>query len=152
MALDPQERAQRINEWRAHYNDQLKDIGFEAPLPKAGQSVGGYRRFVAQTIADSLLPQTHSFAKMDWRDMPFDAYKNLEPQHLTHAVTEWQNPLNVPRGEFRTITRKLPNGQECTEYIGQDSFCKFMTRPGRRVLGFRDDSGHYVNTNGRVIR
>jgi len=32
---------------RDHYNTKLKDIDFEAPLPKAGQTVGGYRRHAA---------------------------------------------------------------------------------------------------------
>jgi hypothetical protein len=137
MAIDPQERAQRINEWRQHYNDRLKDIGFEAPLPKAGQSVGGYRRYVARTIADSLLPQSHSFAKMDWADMPFDAFKNLEPMHLNHAVVEFQNPQNVPAGTFRAIVKKDRYGEE-TRFIGQESFVRHcgLHRPGRRVIGF----------------
>jgi hypothetical protein len=149
--LSPQERTQRINEWRSHYNDKLKDIGFEVPLPKAGQTVGGYRRHVAQVIADSLLPSGHSFAKMDWVDMPFDAFKNLEPMHLTHAVTEYQNPANVTPGTFREIKKHLPNGQECVTFVGPESFVKQLGRPGRRVVGFRTDQG-YMNTNGQFLR
>jgi hypothetical protein len=149
--LSPEERTQRINEWRHHFNERLKDIGYEVPLPRAGQSVGGYRRFVAQTIADSLLPQSHSFAKMDWLNMPFDVYKNFEPQHLTHAITEYQNPLNVPRGEMREIKKRLPNGQEVIEFVGQDNFCRFLNRPGRRVVSFRTDQGP-VSASGMFLR
>jgi hypothetical protein len=151
MALDPQERMQRINQWREHHNQTLAPIGFEVPLPKAGQSVGGYRRYAAQIIADSTLPQTDSYAKMDWEGMPFDVFKNFEPQLYQHAVVEYQNPQNVPKGEMRAIKRRLPNGQDTTEFIGQDSFCKFMGRPGRRVASFRTDQGP-IGANGMFLR
>jgi hypothetical protein len=153
-ALPLQDHAENITKYRVYYNDKLKDIGFEAPTPKAGQKGGDYRRKSLQTFADSLLPQHHQFAKMDWCDqerMPYDVLKNLEPQLLQHCGTEYQNPLNVPPGTFREIKKRQPNGQEFTEFIGRDNFCKFMGRPGRRVVGFRTDQG-YMNTNGQFLR
>ena len=68
--------------------------------------------------------------------MDFDVFKNLEPQLLQHAVVEYQNPNNVPPGEFREIKKQTSNGQTISEFIGQTNFCKFMGRPGRRVTGF----------------
>jgi hypothetical protein len=151
MPLDPQERAQRINEWRDHHNRTLAPIGFETPMPKVGQTVGGYRRYAAQTIADSALPQIHSYAKMDWEGMPFDVFKNLEPQLYQHAVTEYRNPANVPKGEFRAIVKKDSYG-EVTNFIGQESFIKYcgLARPGRRVARFRtptDSTGQSIVMN-----
>jgi hypothetical protein len=107
---------------------------------------------VAQTIADSLLPQSDSFAKMDWAGMPFDALKNLEPLHLGHAVNEWKNPANVPKGEFRAIVKKDRYGEE-TRFIGQDSFVKHcrLHRPGRRVASFRTEQGP-VSASGLFLR
>jgi hypothetical protein len=57
---------EKINDFRVLYNRALTPIGYTAPDPKAGETVGGYRRRSMQIFADSLLPQTHKFAKMDW--------------------------------------------------------------------------------------
>ena len=113
--------------------------------------MGGYRRHAAQTFADSLLPQSHSFAKMPWLTMDFDVYKNFEGQLLQHAVVEYLNPLNVPKGEMREIKKRLPNGQEVIEFVGQDNFCRFLNRPGRRVVSFRTDQGP-VSASGMFLR
>jgi hypothetical protein len=88
---------------------------------------------------------------MDWLNMPFDVYKNFEPQLLDHCITEYQNPANVPKGTFREIKKLMPNGQEYHEFVGQDNFCKFMGRPGRRVTSFRTDQG-FVDATGRALR
>ena len=144
-------RTQRINEWRAHYNDKLKDIGFEVPIPKVGESVGGYRRRSAQVIADSALPQTQSFARMPWATMDFDIFKTFEPELYQHAVVEYRNPQNVPKGEMREIRKRLPNGQDVIEFVGQDNFCRLMGRPGRRVASFWTEQGP-VGADGRYLR
>jgi hypothetical protein len=39
-----QDHLENITKYRMYYNDQLKDIGFEAPTPKAGQKGVEYRR------------------------------------------------------------------------------------------------------------
>jgi hypothetical protein len=149
--LSPQERTQRINEWRDHYNKMLKDIGVESPLPKAGQSVGRYRRNACQTFADSYLPQNHQYAKIDYRNLDFDVFKNFEPQLLQHVVVEYQNPNNVPAGSFREIKRQTANGQTYSDFVGQDCFVKFMGRPGRRVASFWTEQGP-VAASGRYLR
>jgi hypothetical protein len=66
-------------------------------------------------------------------------------------VTEYHNPNNVPKGEFRAIKKTDSNGTKFIEFIGQDCFVKFMGIPGRRVVGFRTDQG-YMNTSGRFMR
>jgi hypothetical protein len=137
--LTPQEHLEKISSYRVYYNRQLEPIGITAPTPQAGQKGGDYRRKALQAFADSLLPQSHQFAQMPWTDkerMPYDVLKNFEPQPLKHCVTEYQNPMNVPVGTFREIKERLPNGQVTLRFIGQDNFCKFMGRPGRRVTGF----------------
>jgi hypothetical protein len=123
-------------------------------MPQAGQKGGDYRRTALQTFADSLLPQSHQFAKMPWTDkerMPYDVLENFEPQLLKHCVTEYQNPANVPKGELREIKKTDTNGAKFVEFIGQDCFVKFMGRPGRRVTSFRTDYG-YVGADGWALR
>ena len=62
-----------------------------------------------------------------------DAYYHLGPDSLPQE--------NVPKGEMRAIKRRLPNGQDTTEFIGQDSFCKFMGRPQRVATTSRRSVG-----------
>jgi hypothetical protein len=154
MPLTPQEHAEKISSYRVYYNRLLEPIGFQSPTPKAGQRGGEYRRQALQTFADSLLPQSHTFAQMPWTDkerMPYDVLKNFEPQLLQHCVTEYQNPANVPYGTLREITKTTTNGAKTITFVGQDCFVKFMGRPGRRVTSFRTDQG-YVDASGRGLR
>jgi len=54
-------------------------------------------------------------------------------------MLEAQNPANVPRGEIREIQKIDPKtGHKMNIFIGRDHFTKFMMRPGRRVVKFRD--------------
>src|SRR5215471_15565889 len=61
------------------------------------------------------------------------------------------NPLTVPKGEIREVVKTDVNGLKVRHFIGQDSFVKFMGRPGRRVVSFRTDQG-YVDASGRGLR
>jgi hypothetical protein len=128
-------------------------VGFEAPIPVAGETVGGYRRRAVQTVADSLLPQHHQLAQVNFETLPFDVFKNFEPMVLNDAAVEAVNPLNVPKGQMKMV--KVLNNQtgrvEKNIWIGQDCFTRQMMRPGRRVVGFRTDQG-YVNTTGQFRR
>jgi hypothetical protein len=148
MSLSPEERTHRINQIRAMYNERLASIGFESPAPVAGERVGRYRRRAIQTFADSLLPQQHQRAQVDYLTLPFDAFKNFEPQVLDDCIAEARNPLNVPKGEMKMLQVRDPYSGRIVrhEWIGQDSFVKAMGRPGRRVISFTTDHGlvgHY---------
>ena len=151
--LSPQERTQRIHEWRAHYNDKLKDIGFEAP--RCPRPDNPWAAIVAMPHRPLLIVCCRSLTHLQrcrgslWMD--FDVYKNFEGQLLQHAVVEYLNPLNVPKGEMREIKKRLPNGQEVIEFVGQDNFCRFLNRPGRRVVSFRTDQGP-VSASGMFLR
>jgi hypothetical protein len=135
----PQDHLDNIIKYREYYNRELSDIGFQAPTPKAGQKGGNYRRTALQTFADSLLPQRHELAKVDYLDIPYDAVKIFEPQVLKACVKEYQNPNNVPLGELREITKIHPqSGHKMNIFVGRESFVKAMGRAGRRVVKFRD--------------
>ena len=163
MALTPQERIEKINDFRERFNRKFEEIGFEAPAPEVGQTVGGYRRNFVQTSVDSLVPQHHPFAKINYRDVPFDAFKNLEDQALTTCVKEYLNPENVPQGTLRMVGKTDKNtGLKSNVFVGRDSFvklpnfgCQTQTyggyRPGRRVVSFRTPQGA-VDASGRFLR
>lgn len=143
MALTPQERIERINDFRERFNKILGEIGFEAPAYVLNQSVGGWRRNTVQTTVDSLLPQHHQFAKIPYRDIPFDAFKNLEDQALRTCVAEYQSPKNVPEGTLRMIKKTdKDTGLKSNYFVGRDCFVKLSNfgcetqitggyRPGR---------------------
>jgi hypothetical protein len=150
----PQDHLDNIVKYREYYNKELSDIGFQAPTPKAGQKGGNYRRQSLQTFADSLLPQLHELAKVDYFDIPYDTVKILEPQVLRACVTEYQNPNNVPPGELREIIKIHPqSGHKMNLFIGREHFVKQMPnyRPGRRVVSFKTDQG-FVDASGRGLR
>src|SRR5262249_44257036 len=64
--MSPEERTQAINQFRALYNDVLAPVGVLAPMPRADERVGGYRRRAVQTFANALLPQHHGLAKINY--------------------------------------------------------------------------------------
>jgi hypothetical protein len=103
-------------------NKQLEPIGIRAPAPVAGETVGGYRRRAVQTVVDSTLPQRNRFARVDYLNIDYPVFKNLEPQAIQECVIEYQNPANVSPGEFRKIERLDGYGKVmCIDWIGQES-------------------------------
>ena len=62
-----------------------------------------------QTVADSLLPQHHQLAQVNFETLPFDVFKNFEPMVLNDAAVEAVNPLNVPKGPMKMV--KVLNNQ-----------------------------------------
>ena len=58
-------------------------------------------------------------------------------------------PQHVPPGELKKIERLDEYGKvRCVEFVGQESFVKQMTRPGRRVVKFLSPSDSF----GRAVR
>ena len=85
------------------------------------------------------------------RALPADVLSGFEEMLLPACKTEAFNPLTVPKGEIREVVKTDANGLKVRHFIGQDSFVKFMGRPGRRVVSFRTDQG-YVDASGRGLR
>jgi hypothetical protein len=154
MALSPEERTQAINNVRERYNTVLKTTGFQAPAPIAGERVGDYRRRAVQTIADSMLPQHHQFAKINYDDIPFEVFKNFEPQVLSDAVTEYKNPDNVPNGEMRRIHvfNEYTGALDHVDWIGRHSFVHDLKSPVRRVVSFWTGTGPPFAASGRFLK
>jgi hypothetical protein len=109
-----------------------------------------YRRDLAVKLK-KLLPGSHELRQVQYRRLDDTTLSVFEPQ-LYHAVrAEAHNPSTVPPGEFRRVVKIDSNGMKMVEWIGQDSFIKQFTRPGRRVTSFRTDQG-FVDASGRPLR
>jgi hypothetical protein len=138
--------------FQEYYDDTLRKVGMRAPQPTLGQTVNDYRRETLRTIKRTFLPQNHPLYQVQMRALKADALGALEPQVLQAAVVEANNPCHVPAGELKKVERLDQYGQVKTiDWIGQESFVKAMTRPGRRVVSFRTDHG-YVDASGRGLR
>jgi hypothetical protein len=83
---------------------------------------------------------------------PHDILPGIEPQLLSAAVTEANNPAHVPPGELGKIERLDEYGKlKCIDWIGKESFVKAMTRPGRRVLSFTTDRGRFDAVKAKYV-
>jgi hypothetical protein len=117
------------------YDDALQLVGMRAPEPTLGQSVNDYRRESLRTMKKAFL-QNHELNKVNMRGLPDDALPIFEGKVLTAVPVEAFNPMNVPKGQIKEIVQTQPNGQKIHQFIGQDSFVRDMTVPGRRVRAF----------------
>jgi hypothetical protein len=134
--------------FQAYYDDVLRKIGMRAPQPVLGDTVNHYRRETLRTIKRTFLPQNHDLYQVNYRGLRSDALQALEPQLLSAAVVEANNPIHVPVGELRKIEELDPYGQlKFIRWIGQDCFVKQMGSPGRRVVSFRIPK----DTHGREL-
>ena len=108
-------------------------------------------REMMRLLKKTFIPPTHDLYKVNMRGLPADVLSGFEEMLLPACKTEAFDPMTVPKGEIREVVKTDPNGLKVRHFIGQDSFVKFMGRPGRRVISFRTDQG-YVDASGRGLR
>ena len=147
----PKEHFDNARKWQEHYQKEVEDIGLRVPSPVLGQTTNNYRREIMRLLKKTFIPQTHDLYKVQMRQLPDDVLAGFEQMLLPAVKVEAFNPLTVPKGEIREVVRTDANGLKVRHFIGQDSFVKFMGRPGRRVVSFRTDHG-YVDASGRGLR
>jgi hypothetical protein len=148
MSTD-QQHFDAARQFQAYYDETLRRVGTKAPQPSLGQSVNDYRRETLRTLKRTFLPEVHPLHQVNYRGLRTDALDVFEPQLLKACVDEANNPLHVPPGELKKIERMDEYGKvRCVEFVGQESFVKQMTRPGRRVVRFLAPSDSF----GRSVR
>ena len=147
----PKEHFDAARRWQEHYQKEVEDIGLRVPSPVLGQTTNNYRREMMRLLKQTFIPQTHDLYKVQMRQLPDDVLAGFEQMLLPAVKVEAFNPLTVPKGEIREVVRTDANGLKVRHFIGQDSFVKFMGRPGRRVVSFRTNQG-YVDASGRGLR
>jgi hypothetical protein len=113
-----------------------------APAPVLGKDVDTYRRDLAVKLK-KMLPEVHELRRVQYRRLDNQTLGIFEPQ-LYQAVRDIaHDPTSVPRGEFRRVVSVDANGMKIVNFIGQESFVKQFTRPGRRVKSFTRLVDHY---------
>ena len=93
----------------------------------------------------------HELRQVQYRRLDDTTLDVFEPQLYRAIRAEAHNPSTVPPGEYRRVVKQDSNGMKMVEWIGQVSFIKDFTRPGRRVTSFRTDQG-FVDASGRPLR
>ena len=136
-----QEHFQAARRFQEYYDAALQQVGQRAPPPVLGQKVNDYRRETLRQLKHSFLPQNHELFPVQMRALPDDALDVIETQVVQASVKEAVNPAHLAPGEIRPIERRDALGNKTIDWIGQESFVKAMTRPGRRVIGFRTPHG-----------
>jgi hypothetical protein len=134
------EHFNKCREFQLYYDDALRRVGSKAPAPVLGQKVNDYRRETLRTMKMTL-PERHPLRQVNCRSLPTDALNVFEPQFLQARVDEAKNPENLAPGEIRKVEVFGPDSQKWIDWIGRESFVRGMTRPGRRVIGFRTPHG-----------
>ena len=148
---NPQQHFDAARRWQEHYQAQVEDLGCNIPPPTLGQSTNDYRREMMRLLKQTFIPTNHDLYKVQMRSLPDDVLAGFEQMLLPACKTEAFNPMTVPKGEIREVVKVDANGLKVRNFIGQDSFVKFIGRPGRRVVSFRTDQG-YVDASGRSLR
>jgi hypothetical protein len=148
MSTD-QQHFDAARQFQEFYDQTLRRVGAKAPQPILGQSVNDYRRETLRNLKRTFLPEVHPLHQVQYRGLRSDALAALEPQVLAAVEIEANNPQHVPVGQLKRIERLDEYGKvRCVEFVGQESFVKQMTRPGRRVVKFLAPSDSY----GRAVR
>jgi hypothetical protein len=129
-------------------DNSFEPWGFRAPAPALGCDPDDYRRDLL-IKAKRLLPGDNELRHVQIRQLPRDALTNFENLIYPVAKATAYSADSVPHGEMRPIEEKDNNGLKMIRWIGKESFVKAMGRPGRRVLGFLHNDGHYYNPSGR---
>jgi hypothetical protein len=128
----------------------LEPWDVRARSPILGEDIAKYRRDLAVQLK-RLLPDGHEFKKVQYRQLNDSALDALEPQLYRAVHAEAHNASSVPPGEFRKVIEVDQGGTRIVKFVGQESFVKQFTRPGRRVVSFRTDQG-FVNASGHGLR
>jgi hypothetical protein len=135
----PEEHLDAARKFQEFYDSTLRRVGMRAPQPILGTTVNDYRRETLRTIKRTFLPESHPLYQVQMRGLRSDALQALEPQVLQACVVEANNPAHVPPGELRKIEEYDQYGQVKTiKFIGQESFVKQMSIPGRRMSIFNE--------------
>ena len=136
-----QDHFESARSYQEYYDSALREVGIRIPAPVLGQTVNEYRRKTLHAMQQALLPRQHELSKVDFHELKGDALKVMEPQALDACKAERVNPNNVPLGQLKPIKvfDSYSGHLRETCFIGQESFVKHLTRPGRRVLSFAAD-------------
>jgi hypothetical protein len=132
---------QLIVQWQSYFDEALREVGVRAPPSTLGQTPNDYVRETCRDLKRRYLPQNNEYYQVNYRGLRADALSTFVPQLVNEVKKQVKNPDNLKPGEIRPIEVRGPDGQKWIDWIGREHFTKAMSRPGRRVLGFRTPHG-----------
>ena len=135
----------RVYQERA--DNALEPWDQRAPHPVLGEPIDKYRRDLCVKLKH-MLPENHELRKVQFRRMDDYVLGNFEPQLYKAVRDAAHDPSTVPPGQFRRVVEIDQGGTKMVKWIGQESFVKDFTRPGRRVTSFM----HRYDASGRPLR
>jgi hypothetical protein len=135
----------RVYQERA--DSALAPWNIRAPAPTLGQDVKEYRRDLAVRLK-KLLPEAHELRRVQYRRLDDQTLGAFEPQLFNAVRNLAYDARSVPKGEMRGVPEVDQGGTKSVKWIGDTSFVKDFTRPGRRVVSFM----HRYNTSGVAFR
>lgn len=121
---------QAARNYQARADDALQPWGLRAPPPVLGEPLGDYRRTLLDQVRRQL-PEGHEFRRVNPHQLEADALDAIEPQLLNAVRACATRPDTVPVGQMRAVIERDQAGRPITKWIGQDSFIRDFTRPGR---------------------
>jgi hypothetical protein len=120
--------------WQEHFQRELEPYGGgQMPAPVYGESANQSLRKMCVQVKRQFLQTNHPMYQVQYKALPADALPPFVNKLIEACKAEAYNPVTVPPGQFRQITKRDSNGQQITEFVGQESFVKQMTIPGRRA-------------------
>ena len=129
------EHSAAAREYQEYVQRELEPYGVgQVPGHVGGEKFYAYKRKTDALIKRQFLPRTHELWNVNFTGpnrIPTEALKPFEDQLIAACKVEAYNPATVPLGELRQITKRDSNGQKIHEFVGQESFVKQFSRPGR---------------------
>ena len=119
-------------------DDAFSPWDMRARGPTLGEDPDKYRRDLL-IQAKKLLPGTNKLRHVTICQLPSSALGKFEDLIYSAAKAEAYFADSVPDGEMRRVTERDSNGLMMTRWVGQHSFVRDFTRPGR-LARIRDPS------------
>jgi hypothetical protein len=113
----------------------LRTHGERAEPPMAGEEIVPY----AIRMHRKMQPHSKKWKNVDLAIIAADraALENVFSEIRSDTVAASMNTEGMQPFQYREITKTMPGGHKLTEFIGNGTFIKQMSRPVRHVTGFR---------------
>jgi hypothetical protein len=118
--------------YQARCDEAVASWGLRAPAPVAGAPLDAYRRDLL-ILAKKQLPESDELRSVQVRQLAADALPVFEDRIYDACKSAAYRGDTVPEGQLRKIVERDANGLQVTKFVGQHSFVRDFTIPGRRV-------------------
>jgi hypothetical protein len=113
----------------------MRALGTSAEPPMSGEDLVAYKI----RLARKMQPHSKRWKGVDLGIIAADrvAFDNVLSEIRSDAMADSMNTEGMQPFVYRELTKTMPGGHKLTEFIGNGTFIKQMSRPVRHVTGFR---------------